>query len=81
MENKETAQEPVNRSELKKQKRMDHPEQYPTEKESLFDRFESERNVDPIPVEELNEQVKDERDKEHTKDTSSTEKKYSADYD
>ncbi|WP_050614466.1 hypothetical protein [Bacillus testis] len=52
---------------------MDHPEQYPTEKESLFDKFESERNVDPIPVEELNQKVKDEKDKHHTKDTSSSE--------
>ncbi|MWV43612.1 hypothetical protein GRF59_08185 [Paenibacillus sp. HJL G12] len=60
---------------------MDHPEQYLTDKESLFDRFESERNVDPIPVEELNEKVKDERNKEHSKDMSSTEKKYGVDYD
>ncbi|MGN7355945.1 hypothetical protein ACTHPF_01185 [Paenibacillus sp. SAF-054] len=80
MDKKETAKEPVNRSELeKKPTRMDHPEQYPTEKESLFDRFESERNVDPIPVEELNQNMRDERDKDHTKDSSSSEKKYGAD--
>jgi len=80
MEKKEPVHEPVNRPEEHEQNHMDHPEQYLTEKESLFDRFESERNVDPIPVEELNEKVKDERNKDHTKDTSSTEKKYSADY-
>lgn len=55
---------------------MDHPEQYLTEKESLFDRFESEQNVDPIPVEEKNQEVKDERNKDHTKDTSSMDAKY-----
>ncbi|WP_410769954.1 hypothetical protein [Fontibacillus sp. BL9] len=54
----------------------DHPEQYPTEQPSLFDRFESERNVDPIPVEDLNLQVRDEKDKEATKQSSSSERKY-----
>ncbi|RED41511.1 hypothetical protein [Paenibacillus sp. VMFN-D1] len=69
-------QEPVNRDEKEKHARMDHPEQYATERESLFDRFESERNVDPIPVEDLTENMKDEQNKEHTKDSSSSEKKY-----
>ncbi|ANS73570.1 hypothetical protein AWM70_02400 [Paenibacillus yonginensis] len=55
---------------------MDQPEQYETDTESLFDRFESERNVDPIPVEDLNEEVKEERNKEETKHHSSSEKKY-----
>lgn len=59
-----------------KQGDMDHPEQYKTEKESLFDKYESQKNVDPIPIEELNEKVKDEKNKEHSKDTSSSEKKY-----
>lgn len=54
----------------------DHPEQYPTDRPSLFDMWESERNVDPIPVEELNIQVKDERRKTHTKDESSSPDKY-----
>ncbi|MFC4100480.1 hypothetical protein [Paenibacillus xanthanilyticus] len=54
----------------------DHPEQYPTEKPSLFDMWESERNVDPIPVEELNIGVNDERRKSHTKDESSSPGKY-----
>ncbi|MFD0826548.1 hypothetical protein ACT8ZR_12875 [Neobacillus sp. M.A.Huq-85] len=54
----------------------DHPEQYPTEKESLFDRFESEQNVDPIPVEDLKEEQREEKAKHASKDTSSSEKKY-----
>ncbi len=54
----------------------DHPEQYPTEQPSLFDRFESELNVDPIPVEDLNLEVREEKDKEATKHASSSERKY-----
>ncbi|MBB6633233.1 hypothetical protein [Cohnella thailandensis] len=54
----------------------DHPEQYPTEKESLFDKFLSERNVDPIPVEDLNMEVKEEKDKTATKNHSSSENKH-----
>ncbi|MGM9924921.1 MAG: hypothetical protein ACI35R_11800 [Bacillus sp. (in: firmicutes)] len=54
----------------------DHPERYETEKPSLFDLYESERNVDPIPVEEKNQEVKDERNKHKTKDTSSSERDY-----
>jgi hypothetical protein len=54
----------------------DHPEQYPTENESLFDLYESERTVDPIPMEDLNMEVKEEKQKEATKQNSSSEKKY-----
>lgn len=36
--------------------KMDNPEQYKTEKESLFDKYESEKNVDPIPVEDLKQE-------------------------
>nr|WP_246483986.1 hypothetical protein [Heyndrickxia vini] len=57
-------------------KTYDHPEQYKTEKESLFDKYESERNVDPIPMEDLNEKMQDEKNKHKSKDTSSSEKKY-----
>jgi hypothetical protein len=56
--------------------KMDNPEQYETDKESLFDKFESERNVDPIPMEDLKEEKREEKDKKGTKDTSSSEKKY-----
>lgn len=60
---------------------MDNPEQYKTDQESLFDKFESEQNVDSIPVEDLNEEVKEERNKEETKHTSSTQKKYKVDFE
>ncbi|WP_435164789.1 hypothetical protein [Paenibacillus glycanilyticus] len=36
----------------KQQGKRDNPEGVPTEKESLFDKFASERTVDPIPVED-----------------------------
>lgn len=55
---------------------MDHPEQYETDEESLFDKFESEKNVDPLPIEDLNQEVKEERNKTKTKDSSSSEKKF-----
>lgn len=55
---------------------MDHPEQYPTENESLFDKFESEQTVDPIPMEDLKEEKQEEKAKHDTKNTSSSEKKY-----
>ncbi|PZE20405.1 hypothetical protein [Paenibacillus xerothermodurans] len=61
---------------VKQKGNRDHPEQYPTENESLFDMYESERNVDPIPVEDLNMEVREEKDKEATKTNSSSEKKY-----
>lgn len=59
---------------------MDHPEQYKTEEESLFDRFEDEVHVDPIPMEDLKLEQQEEKDKEATKSNSSTEEKYRADY-
>jgi hypothetical protein len=54
----------------------DNPEQYPTENESLFDLYESERNVDSIPMEDLNMEQKEEKQKETTKHNSSSAKKY-----
>ncbi|WP_210366239.1 hypothetical protein [Bacillus sp. REN3] len=60
---------------------MDNPEQYRTEKKSLHDKFESELNVDPIPLEDLREEQLEEKDGPNTKDTSSSEKKYNVDYD
>lgn len=54
----------------------DHPEQYPTDKPSLFDLHESEQNVDPIPVEDLTLEKQEEKDKEGTKHRSSSDKKY-----
>ncbi|MGN8845318.1 hypothetical protein ACTNDN_21185 [Niallia sp. HCP3S3_B10] len=60
----------------KKQMNMDNPEQYPTENESLFDKFEIEQTVDPIPMEDLKEELQEEKAKHDTKNTSSSEKKY-----
>ncbi|MGO5012149.1 hypothetical protein ACTQ5K_09820 [Niallia sp. Sow4_A1] len=59
-----------------KQMNMDNPEQYPTENESLFDKFEIEQTVDPIPMEDLKEELREEKAKHDTKNTSSSEKKY-----
>ncbi|WP_160719503.1 hypothetical protein [Bacillus sp. USDA818B3_A] len=56
--------------------KMDHPEQYETTEESLFDKFQSERTVDPIPMEDLNEEKHEEKRKRDSKHTSSSEKKY-----
>lgn len=57
-------------------KDMDNPEQYSTEKESLFDKFESEQNVDPIPMEDLKLEKREEKQKHKSKRNSSSEKKY-----
>ena len=59
-------------------KRMDSPDQVNSDTESLFDKDEEMMFVDPIPVEELNEKVKDEKleNREDTKSTSSSSKKY-----
>ncbi|WP_090830676.1 MULTISPECIES: hypothetical protein [unclassified Bacillus (in: firmicutes)] len=54
----------------------DNPEQYPTENESLFDKFESEKNVDPIPMEDLKIEKREEKDGHHTKNSSSSNEKY-----
>jgi hypothetical protein len=56
---------------------MDQPEKYETSNQSLFDKFESERNVDPIPMEDLNEEQQEEKTPHDTKDTVSGDKKYS----
>lgn len=54
----------------------DHPEQYPTDNESLFDMWESEKHVDPIPMEDLTIEKQDEKNKTKTKNSSSTDRKY-----
>jgi hypothetical protein len=58
------------------QGKRDNPEGIPTEKESLFDKFVSERTVDPIPVEDQTIEQQDEKDKERTKQDSHSERKY-----
>ncbi len=61
---------------LEQKRLLDNPDLVDTDKESIFDRDESMQNVDPIPVEELNEKVKDEKNKEKTKSTSATDKRF-----
>ena len=55
----------------------DHPEQYPTENESLFDKFEDEQHVDPIPMEDLKMEKQEEKQNNgESKSSSSTASKY-----
>jgi hypothetical protein len=58
------------------QGKLDNPDMLDTEKESLFDMHEDMKTVDPLPMEELNDQVKDEEDHEATKSTSGSERRY-----
>lgn len=61
---------------LEQQNKRDNPEGTPTEKDSLFDKFLSERTVDPIPVEDQTIEQQDEKDKTRTKQDSHSERKY-----
>ncbi|STO09003.1 hypothetical protein [Exiguobacterium aurantiacum] len=56
-------------------RRFDNPDAVDTDKDSIFDQ-EGMETVDPIPVEELNQEVKDEKRKRHSKNDSVSEKKY-----
>ncbi|WP_413365000.1 hypothetical protein [Lysinibacillus sp. 3P01SB] len=58
------------------QGKMDNPDMLDTQKESLFDMHEDMKTVDPLPMEELNDQVKDEDNHEATKSTSGSERRY-----
>ena len=58
------------------QGKLDNPDMLDTEKESLFDMHEDMKHVDPLPMEELNDKVKDEENPEHTKSTSASERRY-----
>ncbi|WP_342542271.1 hypothetical protein MHH33_15630 [Paenisporosarcina sp. FSL H8-0542] len=62
--------------ENQKGRKLDNPDVVETDKESLFDMHEDMQTVDAVPVEELIEKVKDEENKRHSKDTSSSEKRY-----
>lgn len=61
-----------------KTRKTNNPDVLNTEKESIFDMHEDMKTVDPIPVEELNEKVKDEKNKKKTKNTSSTYTRYNS---
>lgn len=67
--------DPRNERDLKGRK-LDNPDLVDTEKESLFDMHEDMKTVDAVPVEELNENMKDEKNHRKTKDTSSSEERY-----
>lgn len=58
-----------------KHKKLDNPDLLNTDKESIFDRDKEMKFVDAIPVEELNDKVKDEKRKDETKSTSGSERK------
>lgn len=62
-------------------KNMDHPEQYKTKEESLFDTFPEEKNVDPLPMEDLKLEKREERNKKKQKNHSSTQEKYKVDFE
>ncbi|OCA82827.1 hypothetical protein [Pseudobacillus wudalianchiensis] len=55
---------------------MNNPDQMKTDKESLYDKFESEQTVDSIPLEDLRMEQEEEKDKHATKDNSSSEEKF-----
>jgi|GEM_PF-845453 len=69
-----------NNNDIRQERSRDNPEQYKTEHESLLDRHEEEQTVDPIPMEDLNMEAQEEKNKDQTKSNSSTEEKYRADY-
>ncbi|MGD6816444.1 hypothetical protein [Metabacillus sp. 84] len=56
--------------------RKDHPEQVPTDKESMHDQFEEEQNVDSIPLEDLKQDMQDEKKKHKTKNDSDSEDRF-----
>jgi len=55
---------------------LDTPDEVKSDKESIYDKDPEMQTVDPIPMEELNQQVEDEKQNHHTKDTSSSEERY-----
>ncbi len=59
-----------------KGRNLDNPDIVKTKKESLFDMHEDMQTVDAIPIEELNQKVKDEKNKQSSKDSSASEERY-----
>ncbi len=59
-----------------KHRDLDNPDVVKTDKESLFDMHDDMQTVDAVPVEELNQKVKDEKNHRKTKDDSSSEERY-----
>ncbi|WP_046176046.1 hypothetical protein [Domibacillus indicus] len=56
--------------------KMDNPENLNTDKESIYDKFEEEQNVDTVPLEDLKMEQREEKNKHDTKNSSSSEEKY-----
>lgn len=79
-EQQQNDRQSIDRKELRENEithpKYDNPDMLNSEKQSLFDMHDDMKTVDPIPVEELNEQVNDEKNKEETKKSSGSEKKY-----
>ncbi|WP_197489729.1 hypothetical protein [Rossellomorea aquimaris] len=50
----------------------DNPEQINKDHDGILDRYESEQNVDPIPLEDLKKEQREEKKKHHTKKDSSS---------
>lgn len=69
---------PFNERDRKDEKHrdLDNPDVVKTDKESLFDMHDDMQTVDAVPVEELNQKVKDEKSHRKTKDDSSSEERY-----
>jgi len=72
----EKKQHEQNQQDANREGALDHPEQYPTENESLFDMHEEEQNVDPLPMEDIRLEQQEEKDKDATKQRSSSDDKY-----
>lgn len=66
---------------IKRTEHRDHPEQYPTDKDSLFDLHESQQNVDPLPLEDIKMELREEKHKDKTKNNSSSDQKYKSGFE
>ncbi|HSI67311.1 MAG TPA: hypothetical protein VK947_07840 [Planococcus sp. (in: firmicutes)] len=55
---------------------MDNPEQFKTDKKSIQEMFQEEQTVDSIPLEDLKQEQKEEKDPRGTKKNSSSEEKF-----
>ncbi len=55
---------------------MDNPEQIKTDKETMTEMHEEEMNVDSIPLEDLKQDMEDEKNPRDSKDDSASEEKH-----
>ncbi|SEA18126.1 hypothetical protein SAMN05421743_103110 [Thalassobacillus cyri] len=60
--------------------RRNQPEQIESDNESLLDKHKDEQLTDPIPMDDLNKEMKEEKKKDKTKKDSGSEEKYKKDY-